>query len=159
MSESVPILKARIDELARANAVFRRQHDEIRHLDGLRRLGEQMLDCSGEAIIATDLEGKIIFWNSYAEKLYGWRSDEVLGQNVVIIVPATAAVADAENIMARLRKIFPNGLEGRSVMDCACNCGALIGSASQTICVTSCRGSAWIRCQLLPPSGVRPMRA
>ena len=104
MSESVPILKARIDELARANAVFRRQNDEIRHLDGMRRLGEQMLDCSGEAIIATDLEGKIIFWNSYAEKLYGWRSDEVLGQNVVRIVPAAAAVADAENIMARLRK-------------------------------------------------------
>lgn len=104
MSESVPILKARIDELARANAVFRRQHDEIRHLDGLRRLGEQMLDCSSEAIIATDLQGKIIFWNSYAEKLYGWRSDEVLGENVVKIVPAAAAVADAENIMARLRK-------------------------------------------------------
>ena len=104
MSESVPILKARIDELARANAMFRRQSENIRHLDGLRRLGEQMLDCSGEAIIATDLEGKIIFWNSYAEKLYGWRSDEVLGQNVVTVVPASAAVADAKNIMARLRK-------------------------------------------------------
>lgn len=101
MSESVPILKARIDELARANAVFRRQNDEIRHLDGFRRLGEQMLDCSGEAIIATDLEGKIIFWNNYAEKLYGWRSDEVLGQNVMKVVPAAAAVTDAKEVMAR----------------------------------------------------------
>ncbi len=31
-----------------------------------------------------------------------------------------------DGIMARLRKIFPNGLEGRSVMDCACNCGAYL---------------------------------
>jgi signal transduction histidine kinase len=40
MSDSVPILRARIDELARANAIFRRQNEEIRHLDGLRLLGE-----------------------------------------------------------------------------------------------------------------------
>ena len=31
-----------------------------------------------------------------------------------------------DGIMARLRKVFPNGLEGRSVMDCACNCGAYL---------------------------------
>lgn len=31
-----------------------------------------------------------------------------------------------EGIMGRLRKVFPNGLEGRSVMDCACNCGAYL---------------------------------
>jgi PAS domain S-box-containing protein len=104
MSESVAILKARIDELARANAIFRRQHDEIRHLDSLRHLGEQMLGCAREAIIATDLEGRIIFWNNYAERLYGWESEEVLGLNVVRVLPATAAVAEAEKIMERLRQ-------------------------------------------------------
>jgi tRNA (mo5U34)-methyltransferase len=31
-----------------------------------------------------------------------------------------------DGIMGRLRKVFPNGLEGRSVMDCACNCGAYL---------------------------------
>lgn len=107
MSESVPILKARIDELARANAVFRRQSDEIRHLDGLRRIGQQMLDCTREAIIATDLEGRITFWNSFAEKLYGWKSEEVVGHNVVSVVPAAAAGADAEGTVARLRKGEP----------------------------------------------------
>src|SRR5688572_15258604 len=107
MSDSVPILKARIDELARANAIFRRQSDEIRHLDGLRHLGEQMLGCAREAIIATDLEGRIIFWNNYAEKLYGWESEEVLGLDVVGIIPAAAAVGDAESIMERLRSGKP----------------------------------------------------
>jgi hypothetical protein len=31
-----------------------------------------------------------------------------------------------EGIMRRLARIFPGGLEGRSVMDCACNCGAYL---------------------------------
>ena len=31
-----------------------------------------------------------------------------------------------EGIMERLHKIFPGGLDGRSVMDCACNCGAYL---------------------------------
>jgi tRNA (mo5U34)-methyltransferase len=31
-----------------------------------------------------------------------------------------------EGFMRRMRRIFPNGLEGRSVMDCACNCGAYL---------------------------------
>jgi tRNA (mo5U34)-methyltransferase len=31
-----------------------------------------------------------------------------------------------EGIMGRLTRIFPRGMEGRSVMDCACNCGAYL---------------------------------
>jgi hypothetical protein len=31
-----------------------------------------------------------------------------------------------EGIMEKLRSIYPRGLEGRSVMDCACNCGAYL---------------------------------
>jgi PAS domain S-box-containing protein len=31
------------------------------------------------AIIATDLSGTVTYWNPFAEELYGWSSDEVLG--------------------------------------------------------------------------------
>jgi tRNA (mo5U34)-methyltransferase len=31
-----------------------------------------------------------------------------------------------DGIMRRLQRIFPHGMEGRSVMDCACNCGAYL---------------------------------
>lgn len=31
-----------------------------------------------------------------------------------------------EGFMRKMKRIFPSGLEGRSVMDCACNCGAYL---------------------------------
>ena len=31
-----------------------------------------------------------------------------------------------QGFMRKMKRIFPNGLEGRSVMDCACNCGAYL---------------------------------
>ena len=37
-----------------------------------------ILDCIGEAVIATDLNGKINYMNSFAEKLTGWKLEEVL---------------------------------------------------------------------------------
>lgn len=41
------------------------------------------------AIIATDLQGKILHWNHYAEKLYQWTASEVLHCNIVsILAPA-----------------------------------------------------------------------
>jgi PAS domain S-box-containing protein len=41
------------------------------------------------AVIATDLDGKIIFWNAFAEQLYQWKAAEVLGKNArEVIVPA-----------------------------------------------------------------------
>ena len=39
----------------------------------------RLLDAVGEAVIATDVEGKAIYWNRAAEKLYGWSAEEVVG--------------------------------------------------------------------------------
>ncbi|MDD1740539.1 MAG: PAS domain S-box protein, partial [Methanothrix sp.] len=41
------------------------------------------------AVIATDLDGKIIYWNHFSEILYQWKADEVLGRSIAdTIVPA-----------------------------------------------------------------------
>jgi PAS domain S-box-containing protein len=41
------------------------------------------------AVIATDLQGTILYWNHYAEKIYQWQASEVLGQNIVsVLAPA-----------------------------------------------------------------------
>ena len=48
------------------------------------KLREQasLLDKAQDAILVTDLERRLTFWNKSAERLYGWTADEVLGKVV-----------------------------------------------------------------------------
>lgn len=62
-----------------------------------------LLDAVEEGVIATDLNGKIIYWNSFAERLYGWTSKEVLGADIVEIVPALSSKEHAAIILDQLR--------------------------------------------------------
>jgi PAS domain S-box-containing protein len=41
-----------------------------------------MLNQAQDAILVRDLGGGIRFWNRGAERLYGWRAEEVLGRPV-----------------------------------------------------------------------------
>lgn len=61
---------------------------------GLGNLEAALLRAIDQAVIATDLDGTIIFWNRFAEELYGWKSEEVLGQNILEVTP-TAQSRDA----------------------------------------------------------------
>lgn len=63
-----------------------------------------MLDAIGEAVIATDLAGTVTFWNAAAERMYGWRADEVIGRNVVDVTPSDASRDEAERLMACMRR-------------------------------------------------------
>lgn len=47
------------------------------------KLREQatLLDIVTDAIVVQNLDNKILFWNKSAEKLYGWKAEEVINQN------------------------------------------------------------------------------
>ncbi len=47
-----------------------------------QRLREQaaLLDCAQDAIVVRDLKGRILFWNRSAERIFGWKADEVVGK-------------------------------------------------------------------------------
>lgn len=47
-----------------------------------RRWAEQTLSSIGDAVIATDTEGRLTFLNSVAEDLTGWKREDALGQPV-----------------------------------------------------------------------------
>lgn len=49
------------------------------------RLRSLFLDSVKAAVIATDLSGIVNYWNRFAEELYGWRAEEVLGRNIMEI--------------------------------------------------------------------------
>ncbi|HEU4881721.1 MAG TPA: ATP-binding protein [Longimicrobium sp.] len=63
----------------------------------------QLLDAVEQAVIATSPRGEIVFWNRCAERLYGWRADEVLGRDVVEVVPSEMSREQAGELMERLR--------------------------------------------------------
>ena len=67
------------------------------------RFQARLLDAVEQSVIATDLNGTIIFWNSFAETLYGWPAAEALGANILNITPSPALREHAAEIFARLQ--------------------------------------------------------
>ncbi|HEY0022237.1 MAG TPA: PAS domain-containing protein [Longimicrobium sp.] len=61
-----------------------------------------LLDTVEQAVIATDLEGRITYWNRFAEHLYGWARHEVLGRPVLEVTPSEEAVAEAARVLKAL---------------------------------------------------------
>ena len=55
--------------------------------DGKVILEEALLSAKSDAIIAADREGKIVFWNPGATRIFGHTSAEVLGQSLDVIIP------------------------------------------------------------------------
>ena len=55
------------------------------------------------AVIATDLSGTIVYWNAHATTLYGWPPDDVIGRNVLDMIPTYTSADEGARIMERLR--------------------------------------------------------
>ena len=64
----------------------------------------ELLNALGDAVIATDMNGYIIFWNRAAEHLYGWTADEVTGRHILDVTPNKQSRAAAAVIFDRLTK-------------------------------------------------------
>ncbi len=81
----------------------------MRALDLGRREAELLswlaaiVDSSDDAIISKDLNGIIQTWNGGAERLFGYRADEVIGKPVTILMPPER-LNEEPGILARVRK-------------------------------------------------------
>ena len=51
----------------------------------------QLLDKAHDAIVVRDLQGRVVFWNQGAERLYGWSSGEAIGVTVFELTYGNAA--------------------------------------------------------------------
>ena len=71
------------------------------------RFQSELLDTVGQAVIATDLEGKVLYWNRAAEELYGWSAEEVMGRSV-------AEFGVTEDLQGRLAEIMEELRAGRT---------------------------------------------
>ncbi len=48
---------------------------------------ERFVQAAGDGIIAADADGKIIFWNPAAERIFGFTAKEALGSSLDLIIP------------------------------------------------------------------------
>jgi len=48
---------------------------------------EKFVEAAGDAIIAANADGLIVFWNSAAERIFGYAGNEALGQSLDLIIP------------------------------------------------------------------------
>lgn len=68
------------------------------------RLQAEMLNSVGQAIIATNTDGNIIYANNYTENLFGWKPAEIVGKNIVDITPGVGQNEKAAVIMNELKQ-------------------------------------------------------
>ena len=64
----------------------------------------RLMDAVGQAVIATDPQGKVVYWNRAAESLYGWSAKEAMGHPIVEIMASEALIERAEEIMTELSR-------------------------------------------------------
>ena len=83
-------------------AIYGQDITKRRQAEENLRLHTQMLNAVGQAAMATDLQGHIIYWNRAAEMLFGWRADEVIGRDVIEVTPTQQSQEEAKAILEAL---------------------------------------------------------
>ena len=87
----------------RVASAKREKPSSTRPTNGVANLSHvPFLEAVKAAIIITDSEGTITYWNPFAHELYGWRSKEVVGQNIREITVSGETRAEAEAHLAAL---------------------------------------------------------
>jgi PAS domain S-box-containing protein len=88
-----------LDVLARqaADLIERTEAEQV-----AQRLGA-IVDSSYDAIVSKNLNGIITSWNSGAERLFGYRAEEIIGKPITILIP-TDRPNEEPNIIDRIRR-------------------------------------------------------
>ncbi|WP_445503033.1 PAS domain S-box protein [Microvirga sp. G4-2] len=83
-------------------SVYFRDISERKRAEEAERQLAAIIESSDDAILSIDLTGAIASWNRGAERLYGYRAEEVIGQPITILLPADRRDEEAR-ILERIR--------------------------------------------------------
>jgi PAS domain S-box-containing protein len=80
---------------------------------GPQRLAERerghlaaIVEHSGDAVVSKNLNGIIQSWNASAERLFGYRPEEIIGKPVTVLIPVDR-LEEEDQIISRLRRGLP----------------------------------------------------
>ena len=62
-----------------------------------------IVQSSDDAIVSKDLNGMITSWNPAAERIFGWKAEEIIGKSVLTIIPPELH-QDEDMILAKIRR-------------------------------------------------------
>jgi two-component system, cell cycle response regulator len=87
------------------------------HLEERLRASEErlkgVLDLAHDAILSTDARQRIVLFNPAAEKMFGYRADEIIGRCLSLLIPEPLRTAHAEQFDG----FFREGIESRTMVD------------------------------------------
>jgi PAS domain S-box-containing protein len=89
----------------------RRAEEALRSSEGRFRA---VTEAAVDAIVSADSYGRLLSWNSGAERMFGWRTEEVVGRPLTVIIPERLRGLHEEGI-ARVRQSGHSKLAGSVV--------------------------------------------
>ncbi|MGD8778439.1 MAG: PAS domain S-box protein [Ignavibacteria bacterium] len=90
-------------KVKRTHCTFQNVTERIKTNEEIK-LRAKILDSANLAVIATNTKGKIIYWGKMAEKIYGWRRNEVLGEKITEVAPSKLTKGKVELVLKKLGK-------------------------------------------------------
>jgi len=80
LEETLAELSISIEELSVSVEELRQQNAELREAQAQLRDQAQLLNLAHDAVLVTDLDNRILYWNFGAQRTYGWSADEAKGK-------------------------------------------------------------------------------
>lgn len=77
---------------------------ELKRVERAVQFQALLLDTVEQAVIATDINGIISYWNKFAEKIFGWTSAELLNKTAIDYLIPEESLAESESVMKQLQE-------------------------------------------------------
>jgi len=98
-------------DLDRAELARHGVHEEL--LEAEQRF-RRVTDAATDAIVSADADGVLCSWNTGAERMFGWRAEEVIGAPLTVIMPQRLRASHQQGL-AKVRQTGRSQLAGNVV--------------------------------------------